>query len=259
MATQGCPCGFLGHPRKPCQCKPRQVQVYRARLSGSLLDRIDMHVEVPAVTARESSRVARQPATRIESEERQVRSTAQDSSVPTPSAKCDSASIRKRVQAARAIQPIQQSRFDDRSLVRTNTGMGLSDLDNFCRVDIESTALLQKAVESSSLSARPGPGIAPVMIVPSHSHDQPLDVHRGPGASALAGLAPVVLPGDEGPVPTNQGIRRFSPTEVARFMGLPASFRFPEELGLAQRYKLLGNSLNIPVARWVVQTLPAEP
>jgi DNA (cytosine-5)-methyltransferase 1/tRNA (cytosine38-C5)-methyltransferase len=54
---------------------------------------------------------------------------------------------------------------------------------------------------------------------------------------------------------TPRGIRRFSPKEVARFMGLPSSFRFPEELGLAQRYKLLGNSLNLAVARWVVQTL----
>ena len=53
MATQGCPCGFLGHPRRPCTCTPWQVQVYRARLSGPLLDRFDMHVEVPAVTARE--------------------------------------------------------------------------------------------------------------------------------------------------------------------------------------------------------------
>ncbi len=54
---------------------------------------------------------------------------------------------------------------------------------------------------------------------------------------------------------TERGIRRFSPTEVARFMGLPSCFSFPKELGLEQRYKLLGNGLNIPVARWVVQTL----
>jgi tRNA (cytosine38-C5)-methyltransferase len=54
---------------------------------------------------------------------------------------------------------------------------------------------------------------------------------------------------------TERGIRRFSPTEVARFLGLPPSFRFPEELGLEQRYKLLGNSLSIPVARWVVGAL----
>lgn len=54
---------------------------------------------------------------------------------------------------------------------------------------------------------------------------------------------------------TERGIRRFSPTEVARFLGLPPSFRFPEGLGLEQRYKLLGNGLSIPVARWVLQIL----
>lgn len=48
-----------------------------------------------------------------------------------------------------------------------------------------------------------------------------------------------------------RGLRRFSPGEVARLLGLPASFRFPDTLGMEKRYKLLGNSLSIPVARWV--------
>ena len=110
-----------------------------------------MHVEVPAVTARELLRGARRPATRAELHERAVTSAAQDSSVPTSSAEYDSASIRNRVQAARAIQ---QHRFDDRPLIRANADMGLSDLDHFCHIDAESTALLQNAVESFSLSAR---------------------------------------------------------------------------------------------------------
>lgn len=54
---------------------------------------------------------------------------------------------------------------------------------------------------------------------------------------------------------TARGVRRFSPGEVARFMGLPPSFRFPEEVGTEQRYKLLGNGLSIPVARWVLGAL----
>jgi len=54
---------------------------------------------------------------------------------------------------------------------------------------------------------------------------------------------------------TPRGIRRFSPSEIARFMGLPASFRFPDSVSRAQRYKLLGNGLSIPVARWVLQGL----
>jgi DNA (cytosine-5)-methyltransferase 1 len=54
---------------------------------------------------------------------------------------------------------------------------------------------------------------------------------------------------------TDHGIRRFSTAEVARFMGLPPTFRFPEEISIEQRYKLLGNGLNIPVASWVARQL----
>ena len=54
---------------------------------------------------------------------------------------------------------------------------------------------------------------------------------------------------------TPLGIRRFSPGEVARLLGLPPEFRFPEGLGLEQRYRLLGNSLSLPVATWVVDGL----
>ncbi len=54
---------------------------------------------------------------------------------------------------------------------------------------------------------------------------------------------------------TGRGIRRFSPGEVARLLGLPPEFRFPEDLGLEQRYRLLGNGLSLPVATWVVERL----
>jgi site-specific DNA-cytosine methylase len=57
---------------------------------------------------------------------------------------------------------------------------------------------------------------------------------------------------------TPRGVRRFTPAEIARLMGLPASFRFPDEVGLEQRYKLLGNGLSLPVARWVAEQLPAS-
>ena len=55
---------------------------------------------------------------------------------------------------------------------------------------------------------------------------------------------------------TAKGIRRFSPMEVGRLMGLPAGFRFPESLGLEQRYRLVGNSLSLPVARWMIGQIP---
>ncbi len=54
---------------------------------------------------------------------------------------------------------------------------------------------------------------------------------------------------------TERGVRRFSPTEVGRLLGLPATFQFPEDLSLEKRFKLLGNGLSIPVARWVLSHL----
>jgi site-specific DNA-cytosine methylase len=54
---------------------------------------------------------------------------------------------------------------------------------------------------------------------------------------------------------TPRGVRRFSPAEIARLMGLPEAFRFPPEMGLEQRYRLLGNSLSQPVASWVLRQL----
>jgi site-specific DNA-cytosine methylase len=54
---------------------------------------------------------------------------------------------------------------------------------------------------------------------------------------------------------TPRGVRRFSPAEIARIMGLPVGFRFPEFVGRSAQYKLLGNGLSIPVARWVLQHL----
>jgi DNA (cytosine-5)-methyltransferase 1/tRNA (cytosine38-C5)-methyltransferase len=50
-------------------------------------------------------------------------------------------------------------------------------------------------------------------------------------------------------------VRRFSPSEVARLLGLPASFRFPDDLSLEARYRLLGNGLSIPVAAWALDHL----
>ena len=49
IRSHGCPCGLLGHPKKDCHCTPRQVGNYLSKISGPLLDRIDVHVEVPAV------------------------------------------------------------------------------------------------------------------------------------------------------------------------------------------------------------------
>ena len=54
----GCPCGFLGDAKRECTCSPLQIQRYRAKISGPLLDRIDIHLEVPAVLYRELSGIS---------------------------------------------------------------------------------------------------------------------------------------------------------------------------------------------------------
>jgi magnesium chelatase family protein len=80
IRPHGCPCGFLGHPKKDCHCTPRQVRNYLSKISGPLLDRIDTRVEVPAI------------------EYRELRSDLAGES---------SASIRERIVAARAVQSVR--------------------------------------------------------------------------------------------------------------------------------------------------------
>ena len=53
LATNPCPCGYLGDTKRECRCSPVQVQRYRARISGPLLDRIDLHIEAPALSLTE--------------------------------------------------------------------------------------------------------------------------------------------------------------------------------------------------------------
>src|SRR5690606_10940993 len=83
-AMNPCPCGFAGDHNRPCVCQPMQIARYRSRVSGPLLDRIDIHVEVPAVRYRE------------------LANTQEGES---------SASIRARVETARALQQRRFARF----------------------------------------------------------------------------------------------------------------------------------------------------
>ncbi len=125
-AMNPCPCGFLGDPAKECHCSPAQVQRYRARLSGPLLDRIDIHCEVPAVRFRDLA------------DERRAETSAE---------------VKKRVNAARALQA---ERFGRKKKCRPfcNSRMTASDIRKYCRVDGESRRLLETAVERLGLSAR---------------------------------------------------------------------------------------------------------
>lgn len=122
-AANPCPCGFLGDPRRACRCSPHAIARYRSRLSGPLLDRIDMHLEVQPV--RFSELVAQ----------------AQGES---------SATVRARVVAARARQAGRLA-GTGRS---TNAQLLASEVKAFCLPDGEGQRLLQQAVERLGLTAR---------------------------------------------------------------------------------------------------------
>ena len=126
-ALNPCPCGYFGDLRRECRCSSVQVQRYRQRISGPLLDRIDIHVEVPAVHFKDLT--------------------------GTHSGEASSA-IRERVLAARAIQ---QERFAKSPTVRCNARMSSKLLKVHCALDDESIELLRMArmaMHELNLSAR---------------------------------------------------------------------------------------------------------
>ena len=122
-AMNPCPCGYYNHPTKACVCSPGAVFKYMNRISGPMLDRIDMHIEVVPVEFDELSR-----------------SGGEESS----------AVIRQRVVAARKIQ---SARFAGMS-IHTNSMMNSRCLREFCPLSEESSVLLRRAMERFNLSAR---------------------------------------------------------------------------------------------------------
>jgi magnesium chelatase family protein len=122
-AMNPCPCGYLGDPRHQCTCSVSQIHRYRKRVSGPLLDRIDIHIDVPAVPYKELS------------EER----TGERSE-----------SIRQRVLRARQIQV---ERFKKEGIF-SNGQMRTRHLRKYCQLGEEAKKLLETAIERLSLSAR---------------------------------------------------------------------------------------------------------
>ncbi len=122
-AMNPCPCGFASDPVKPCVCSPSQLINYQKKISGPLLDRIDLHIEVP----------------RVEYD----KLTGEDK---TESSKA----IVKRITRAREAQ---SSRFQNHSIL-TNAEMGLKEMKEFCQLDADSQALMKQAVMKMNLSAR---------------------------------------------------------------------------------------------------------
>ena len=122
-AMNPCPCGYLGHPATKCSDTPRQVQAYRNRLSGPLLDRIDLHIEVPAVLAA-------------------------DLALPPP--KEGTAEMAARVAAARQLQ---QKRYAG-TAVTCNAELAGELLEAHTKLDAASQEMLTKAATVYNLSAR---------------------------------------------------------------------------------------------------------
>jgi len=123
-AMNPCPCGYFGDPSRECRCSPVQIERYRNRISGPLLDRIDIHVEAPAVAFKELSGTGHAES---------------------------SADIRHRVLAAREIQ---KARFADGRKTAANSRMSHSQIKKFCALDATSTEMLRHAMEDLHLSAR---------------------------------------------------------------------------------------------------------
>lgn len=123
-AMNPCPCGFFGHPARECVCTPYQIQKYMAKISGPLLDRIDIHLEVPA----------------LKIEELTADATPQEHSIQ----------IRSRVLKAREIQ---KERFRG-TKIYANSQMNAKQTKKFCELDAEGKTLLRSAIERLGLSAR---------------------------------------------------------------------------------------------------------
>jgi len=122
-AMNPCPCGYFGHPTHKCTCSPQAVSRYLSRVSGPLLDRLDLHIEVPPVGFDEL-----------------------DSNEEAES----SAEIRKRVNAARAVQ---NERFKGTGIT-CNARITPDRLHEYCRLDENGRELLKNAFEKMGLSAR---------------------------------------------------------------------------------------------------------
>jgi magnesium chelatase family protein len=122
-AMNPCPCGYFGTDLRRCRCTPNQIEKYLRKISGPLIDRIDIHIDVPAVSFRK---------------------------LRSKSDQLDSASLRAKVVEARERQ---QQRFGD-GKVMTNARMSHKQVRKFCELDTSSEMMLKQAMMEFGLSAR---------------------------------------------------------------------------------------------------------
>jgi magnesium chelatase family protein len=123
-AMNPCPCGYFGDPKRECHCTPPMIQRYVSKISGPLLDRIDIHIEVPAVKYKE---------------------------LRAPSSSEDSAAVRARVISARQKQT---ERFKCEKKIYSNAQMPPKMIRTHCAISAEGEKLLENAVTRLGLSAR---------------------------------------------------------------------------------------------------------
>lgn len=123
-AMNPCPCGFYGDPVKPCTCTPTMINRYQSKISGPMLDRIDMHVDVPRVDY-----------------DRLMSSQRAESS----------AAVRARVERARKLQ---QTRFAGNAHLHANADMGPGDMQTLCPLTPDARQVLELSVRRMQLSAR---------------------------------------------------------------------------------------------------------
>ena len=122
-AMNPCPCGFFSDPTRDCKCSPTQIQNYVSRISGPLLDRIDIQVEVPAVKYAElANETTGEPSVHVQ----------------------------ERVEKARHIQ---QQRFAD-TAIHANASMESKQIREYCQIDSQAQELLRVAINQLGLSAR---------------------------------------------------------------------------------------------------------
>jgi magnesium chelatase family protein len=119
-----CPCGYYNHPEKECVCGPGVVQRYLNKVSGPLLDRIDLHVEVTPVTFDQMTETRKSES---------------------------SADIQQRVEKARAVQNTRFKAFPD---IHSNAMMPSQMVKDICQINTAGRALLKTAMERLGLSAR---------------------------------------------------------------------------------------------------------
>ncbi|MFN3491151.1 MAG: ATP-binding protein, partial [Anaerolineales bacterium] len=127
-AMNPCPCGYYGDSQKPCTCAPAVVTKYQKRISGPLLDRIDIHIEVP----------------RVDYEKLSGNKLGESSEA-----------IRQRVQAARNIQQARFTNPDSQSSnIVCNADMRVGEVRQFCQLPAEGQSLMRAAMSQMNLSAR---------------------------------------------------------------------------------------------------------